>query len=62
MMTENTLREGCSLSYDIDAGEGEITLDPEFEEESMLMQIDVLQDWINELQFIYTQKSKELFG
>jgi hypothetical protein len=62
MIAENTVREGCLLSYDVDAGEGELTLDPEFEEESMLMQIDVLQDWINELQFIYNHKRKELFG
>lgn len=55
---EDNLEEGCVLFYDTDAGEGEIELIDSFQKQSVLMQMDVLQDWIGELQSRYDKLSQ----
>ena len=42
-----------NLISDLDAGEGSIKINESFENQSYLFQIDVLKDWIAELQNEY---------
>lgn len=52
-----SLRTGINLKYDQETGEGRsVLLNSCFEEENTLKQMDVLQDWIFDLENLYEEK------
>ena len=50
------MKTDIKLDADIDTGEGEIRVMPHFEKMNTLWQIDVLRDWIYDLQVLYNSK------
>ena len=53
---------GVKLVADYDYGEGNIKMSERFLKSSGLMQIDLLQDWICELQHEYKVRSNAYFN
>ncbi len=52
-------KTGIKLVFDDFAGEGEIQITNDFYASSTLMQVDVLGDWIGELETIYNETMEE---
>ena len=52
-------KTGIKLVFDDFAGEGEIQITNDFYNTSTLMQVDVLGDWIGELETIYNETMGE---
>ena len=50
------MKTDIKLAANIDSGEGEIKVMPHFEKMNTLWQLDVLRDWIWELQNLYNDK------
>ena len=50
------MKTDIKLDANIDTGEGEIRVMPHFEKMNTLWQIDVLEDWIYDLQKLYNKK------
>ena len=50
------MKTDIKLVVDIDAGEGAIRIMPHFEKMSVTFQLDVLGDWIHDLQELYNGK------
>ena len=50
------MKTDIKLAANIDAGEGEIKVMPHFEKMNTLWQLDVLRDWIWDLQNLYNDK------
>ena len=50
------MKTDIKLVVDIDAGEGAIRIMPHFEKMSVTFQLDVLGDWIHDLQELYNEK------
>lgn len=49
------------LKADMNSGEGSVKLTSAFEKEDDLFQMDVLRDWIYDLQNLYFDASKEFY-
>ena len=52
-------KTGIKLVFDDFAGEGEIQITNDFYDSSTLMQVDVLGDWIAELESFYNETMEE---
>ena len=50
------MKTDIKLDANIDTGEGEIRVMPHFEKMNTLWQLDVLKDWIWDLQELYNKK------
>ena len=50
------MKTDIKLDANIDAGEGEMRVMPHFEKMNTLWQLDVLKDWIWDLQELYNKK------
>ena len=50
------MKTDIKLDANIDAGEGEMRVMPHFEKMNTLWQLDVLEDWIYDLQKLYNKK------
>ena len=50
------MKTDIKLDANIDTGEGEIRVMPHFEKMNTLWQLDVLKDWIWDLQNLYNKK------
>ena len=50
------MKTDIKLDANIDAGEGEMRVMPHFEKMNTLWQLDVLGDWIYDLQKLYNKK------
>ena len=50
------MKTDIKLDANIDTGEGEIRVMPHFEKMNTIWQIDVLEDWIYDLQKLYNKK------
>ena len=50
------------LIADFDSGEGSISIRQEFEQENTLMKLDLLKDWIAQIQTEYDNELKNFSG
>ena len=50
------MKTDIKLDANIDTGEGEMRVMPHFEKMNTLWQLDVLEDWIYDLQKLYNKK------
>jgi hypothetical protein len=55
-------RLGIKLMYNPDSGEGHIKSSKDFEHESILMQLDCVQDWLYDLEILYDKHHKDYFS
>lgn len=50
------MKTDIKLDIDIDTGEGAVRVMPHFEKMNAVWQLDVLGDWIHDLQELYNEK------